>query len=358
MDKKYLILESGEVFEGTPFGYDGEAVGELVFNTNMVGYIETLTDPSYYGQIIMQTFPLIGNYGIIPADFESDGVNIKAYIVREWCENPSNFRSEGDVDSFLKEHKIPGICGIDTRAITRIVREHGVMNARVSNRPDLTEEEWAELKGFVIKGGVDILSSSEECSLTCENPEFNVVLWDFGAKSNIARELLKRNCNVTIVPSTATAEEILAKSPNGIMLSNGPGDPAENTRIIGEIAKLCTHKIPTFGICLGHQLIALSQGAKTEKLHYGHRGANQPVMDTKTGKVLITSQNHGYAVTSSTLPDTAMVSYVNCNDQSCEGIEYKNMPVFSVQFHPEACAGPLDSEGLFDNFIALMKEGK
>jgi carbamoyl-phosphate synthase small subunit len=351
-------LANGAVFEGQSFGYEAETTGELVFNTGMTGYIETLTDPSYYGQIVIQTFPLIGNYGVIPSDFESGDVQVKGYIVREWCQEPSNFRSEGELDTFLRQRKIPGLCGIDTRAVTRIVRESGVMNARISQKPELTEAEWAALKSYVIKESVENTSTKDAYTVKAENPRYKVALWDFGAKRNIARELQKRGCDVTVFPSSATAEELAAMKPDGIMLTNGPGDPADNTGVIAEIKKLCAYKFPTFGICLGHQLLALSQGAQTIKLLYGHRGANQPVLETATGRVFVTSQNHGYAVLSETLPQAAEVSFINCNDGTCEGVVYKNMPVITVQFHPEACGGPLDSHWLFDTFIDMMEEGK
>ena len=358
MDYAYLILENGDVFKGRTFGADCEAVGELVFNTGMTGYLETLTDPSYYGQIVVQTFPLVGNYGVIPADFESGNVQVSAYIVREWCEKPSNFRCGGDLDTLLREKGIPGLYGLDTRKLTRIVREHGVMNARISKKPELTPAELATLMAFRVEGGVDKLTIQKPEIQPCENARFNVALWDFGAKRNIGRELIRRGCNVAIIPSMATPENILSLHPDGIMLSNGPGDPAENTRIIRDLQVLSESGIPIFGICLGHQLLALSQGGKTEKLHYGHRGANQPVLETATGRVFVTSQNHGYAVVSDSLPETARVSFVNCNDGSCEGVEYSNMPAFSVQFHPEASAGPLDSAWLFDRFLEKMEEAR
>jgi carbamoyl-phosphate synthase small subunit len=232
------------------------------------------------------------------------------------------------------------------------------MNAKISKKAELTEAEWDELRNYRVTGGVDALTAKSVSVLESKHAKYNVALWDFGAKRNIARELQKRGCRVTVVPATATADEILAQTPDGIMLTNGPGDPAENTRIIAELKRLCTHRIPTFGICLGHQLLALSQGAETMKLHYGHRGANQPVLETDTGRVFVTSQNHGYAVVTESLPETAVSNYVNCNDGSCEGVTYCNMPVFSVQFHPEASAGPLDSSWLFDKFIDAMEKGK
>ncbi len=358
MGKGYLILENGAVFEGQTFGYDGEAVGELVFNTGMTGYLETLTDPSYYGQIVMQTFPLIGNYGVIPSDFESESVQVKGYIVREWCQEPSNFRSEGELDTFLRANKVPGLYGLDTRELTRIVRESGVMNCKISKKPELTEDEWREVRTYAIREGVENTSSRNAYSQKADDAVYNVVLWDFGAKGNIAKELLKRGCNVTVLPWNATAEEVMALKPDGVMLTNGPGNPADNTGIISELKKLCACNVPTFGICLGHQLLALSQGAQTKKLHYGHRGANQPVLETATGRVFVTSQNHGYAVITDTLPESAEAAYVNCNDGTCEGVAYKNIPVFSIQFHPEACGGPLDSRWLFDKFTDMMKKAK
>ena len=354
----YLVLENGTVFEGESFGAEKETVGELVFTTAMTGYLETITDPSYYGQVIIQTFPLIGNYGVIPSDFESDSPALKGYIVREWCQAPSNFRSEGDLDTFLKKSGIPGVCGIDTRALTRIVREYGVMNCKIKYTEGVTAEELEELKNYKVVKAVESTTLEKPEHYDAENPELKVVLMDFGAKHNIDRELLKRGCDLTVVPAHTSAEEILAMNPDGVMLSNGPGDPAENTAIIAEIKKLCDSKIPMFGICLGHQLLALSQGGKTEKLKYGHRGANQPVKELKSGRVYITSQNHGYAVVSDSLPENAAVSFTNGNDNTCEGVDYLDMPAFSVQFHPEACGGPLDTAFLFDCFIDMMKENK
>jgi len=358
MEKRaFLVLENGDVYEGKAFGAEKEAVGELVFTTAMTGYLETLTDPSYFGQIVCQTFPLIGNYGVIPSDFESKKPALTAYIVRELCQQPSNFRSDGMLDTFLKDNDIPGICGIDTRCLTKTVREYGVMNCALLYR-EPAKEDIESLKSYKVTNAVKSVSTDHAEKFEAENGGLNVVLMDFGAKNNIRRELVKRGCNVTVVPGNTTADEIKAMAPDGIMLSNGPGDPEENTEIIAEIKKLCEYKIPTFGICLGHQIMALSQGAKTEKLKYGHRGANQPATDTKTGRVYITSQNHGYAVVADTLPENAYESFVNANDGTCEGVTYTNMPVFTVQFHPEACGGPLDTSFLFDRFITMMKEDK
>jgi len=351
----YIVLENGQVFKGKPFGASGEVVGELVFTTGMTGYLETLTDPSYYGQIVLQTFPLIGNYGIIPADFESSSPKLKAYIVREWCQVPSNFRSEGELDTFLKMHNIIGVCGIDTRELTKTIREVGVMNAKISTTLAGLDKILAEIKNYRIAEAVQKVST-KEISINKGLPAgLKVVLWDFGAKENIRRELLKRGCEVITVPADTSAEEIMHLAPDGVMLSNGPGDPADNKEIIVQVNKLTKANLPIFAICLGHQLLALAQGAATVKLKYGHRGANQPVKDLKTGRVYITSQNHGYAVVPDSLPAHAHLSHLNANDDTCEGIEYQNMPAFSTQFHPEASAGPLDTNFLFDRFIELMK---
>ena len=352
----YIVLENGQVFEGESFGASGETVGEIVFTTGMTGYLETLTDPSYYGQMVVQTFPLIGNYGIIPADFESSSPHVKAYIVREWCESPSNFRSEGELDPFLKMNNIVGVCGIDTRELTRIIREVGVMNAKITTTIDNLDETLAEIKNYRIINAVESVCTGEISVAGGLPGGYRVVLWDFGAKENIRRELLKRGCKVITVPAFTTAQEIVDLKPDGIMLSNGPGDPADNTEIINEMAQLTDSGIPIFGICLGHQLLALAQGAKTAKLKYGHRGANQPVQDLQTGRVYITSQNHGYAVVADSLPAQAALRFINANDGTCEGIEYHNMPAFSIQFHPEASAGPLDTSYLFDQFIDLMRK--
>lgn len=356
--KSFLILENGKVFEGKGFGAEKDVVGEIVFTTAMTGYLETLTDPSYYGQVVVQTFPLIGNYGVIPSDFESSRPALKAYIVRNRCQEPSNFRCEGILDTFLKNTGVPGIYDIDTRALTRIVREYGVMNCKITSTLDNLDKDLEEIKQYRVVDAVESVTPKEAASFAAENPRYNVALWDFGAKSNIQRSLLKRGCNVTVFPASATAEEIAAINPDGIMLSNGPGDPQENQEIIKQLRLLCEKKIPTFGICLGHQLLALSQGAATDKLKYGHRGANQPATDVETGRVYITSQNHGYAVVGKSLPANAKESFVNANDGTCEGVTYTNMPAFSVQFHPEACGGPLDTEFLFDRFISLIEENK
>ena len=369
MEKAFLILSDGTLFEGTAIGAKGKTIGETVFTTGMTGYIETLTDPSYYGQIVTQSFPLIGNYGVINEDFESKKSFVRGYIIREECDKPSNFRCEDTLDNFLKNQGIIGISGIDTRALVKKIRESGVMNGMIISgkyaenlqKSDFAGEQFSaeleQIKSYKIKDALKHVSFPEN-KPNADSPAANkkVVLLDFGAKANIQRELEKRNCSVTVVPYDTTAEKILSLNPDGVMLSNGPGDPAENTEVIKEIKKICDKKIPVFGICLGHQMLALSQGAETKKLKYGHRGGNHPVKNLETGRVYITSQNHGYAVESNTLPQNAKESFINVNDGTCEGVNYTDMPTFSVQFHPEACGGPHDTNFLFDDFVKLMEK--
>ena len=353
MKKGYLILQDGQVFEGVRFGAETDTVGELVFTTGMCGYVETLTDPSYAGQIVMQTYPLIGNYGIIREDFEG-ACCVKGYVVREYCDTPSNFRTDCDLDAYLKEQGVPGLCGVDTRELTRIIREHGVMNAAIC---DEIPADLTPIKTYAITGVVEAVSCKEPDRYQAEGEErFRVSLLDYGAKRNIVRELQKRGCTVTVLPATTSAEDILAVDPDGVMLSNGPGDPAENTYQIEQIRKLLG-KVPMFGICLGHQLTALAAGGSTYKLKYGHRGVNQPVRDVEGVRTYITSQNHGYAVDSDTVK-LGKVRFVNANDGTCEGIDYPELKAFTVQFHPEACTGPKDTAFLFDRFVELMKGGR
>jgi carbamoyl-phosphate synthase small subunit len=350
MDKAYLVLSDGTVFEGNAFGADTESVGELVFTTGMGGYLETLTDPSYAGQIVTQTYPLIGNYGVIPADFEGESA-VRGYVVRQWCPDPSNFRCEGNIDQFLKDRGIPGIYGIDTRQLTRILRENGVMNATICKK---IPQDLTAVKSYTVSGVVAACS----CKTPSVHPalgekKYAVALMDYGAKRNIVRELQKRGCEVTVLPQSTTAEEVLSLHPDGLMLSNGPGDPQENTFCIAQLQKL-VGKLPIFGICLGHQLLALAMGGTTTKLKYGHRGVNQPVRDLTGTRTYITSQNHGYAVVSESLEGVGRLLFENANDHTCEGVEYPGKQCFSVQFHPEACSGPLDTRFLFDRFISMM----
>ena len=350
MEKAYLVLENGRVFEGARIGAGGDGLGELVFTTGMTGYLETLTDPSYYGQIILQTFPLIGNYGVIPEDFEGLS-RARGYVVRELCGEPSNFRSEYPLDRFLKEHGIPGICGVDTRALTRMLREEGSMNACICAQPP---EDLSALTAYRVQGAVAAVSTYTRESVPARGEEQrHVALMDYGAKHHIVEALTSRGCRVSILPHDSSAEDVLALRPDGLMLSNGPGDPADNVYEIDQLKKLIG-RLPTFGICLGHQLAALAMGGETYKLKYGHRGANQPVKNLETGRTFISSQNHGYAVRSESLEGVARLSYVNANDLSCEGLDYPGRRCFTVQFHPEAHAGPLDNEFLFDRFVAMM----
>lgn len=350
MKTGYLVLENGTVFKGYRFGADSDSIGELVFTTGMGGYIETLTDPSYAGQIVTQTFPLIGNYGVIASDFEGNCF-INGYIVRECCCTPSNFRSEGNLDDFLKERGIPGLQGIDTRSLTKILRESGVMNAVICNE---IPSDLKALKDYRVTDVVSRVSCKAPYELPAHGQEkLHVALMDYGHKKSIPLQLQKRGCRVTVLPYNTPAEEVLGLNPDGIMLSNGPGDPAENTFCIEQLKKLLGKK-PIFGICLGHQLLALAAGGSTTKLKYGHRGVNQPVREPDGHRTCITSQNHGYAVEASSLPYFALPWLINANDGTCEGVEYPKLNAFTVQFHPEARSGPMDTEFLFDRFIANM----
>ena len=364
MNDAYLILENGTVFKGRAFGYETQTVGELVFTTSMTGYLETLADPGYYGQIVLQTFPLIGNYGVIPPEFGIGPAHLRAYIVRDWCQEPSNFRSEGNLDSFLRKIKVPGLYDIDTRALTRLLRENGVMNAMISKTPELSEEQWAKLREYRITDAVSSTCSANaecrmqsaktssiqsdiECEIGDKSSKFNIAVWDFGNSGKLTDMLLARGATPYIVDFTASADDLLAQNPDGVALSCGPGDPSENTRIIEEIKNLCDKNIPIFGVGLGHQMLAIAHGAKTIKLPFGHRGANQPVSELATNHVFATSQNHGYAVAPDSLPDATRMIYSNTNDGTCEGIEYTNIPAFSVQFDP--------TDEIFSKFFAHIK---
>ena len=354
--KAYLILEDGSVYEGENVGACREAVSEIVFNTSMTGYLEVMTDPSYAGQAVVMTYPLIGNYGICYEDMESYRPWIDGLIVRELSEVASNFRNEDSIQNFLIKNNIPCICGIDTRDLTKRLREHGTMNGFITvDSSFVVEKILQRIKEYSVKGVVKRTSTKEAYSLPGKGKR--VVLIDFGAKKNIARQLQKRGCEVIVVPCDTKAKEILKLKPDGIMLSNGPGDPKENEDIIKEIKKLYDTNIPIFAICLGHQLMALATGANTYKLRYGHRGGNHPVKDLETGRTYISSQNHGYAVDESTLDKNICVpAFVNVNDGTNEGLRYINKKIFTVQYHPEACPGPRDSSYLFDKFIKMMED--
>ncbi len=357
-EKAYLMLANGQVFEGKSLGAKGTVIGEVVFTTGLTGYQETLTDPSYYGQIVTQTFPLIGNYGVNHEDNESARSYVSGYIVREACDVPSNFRCQGNIRDFLSEHNIVGICNIDTRKLTRIIRETGVMNGIITTEDIYSKKDelLEKINSFSIKDAVKSVTNNEILTYSNENPKYKVVLFDFGYKRNIRQELVKRGCEVIVVPAETTAEQVKKLNPDGIMFSNGPGDPAENVMIIENIKEIQKIGVPIFGICLGHQLMALANGGKTEKLKYGHRGANQPVIDLESGLTYVTSQNHGYAVVGDSIPaEVGHVSHINANDKTCEGIRYSVVNAFTVQFHPEAHGGPLDTSYLFDEFVSAME---
>lgn len=355
--KAKLILENGAVFNGEAFGYLDTQVGEVVFNTGMTGYQEVLTDPSYCGQIIVMTYPLIGNYGINLEDYESTGVKAKGFVVREKCAFSSNFRSEFELEQFLKQNKIMGIEGIDTRALTRIIRSSGTMRGIITTERLTNSQVSSLIEGYSNKGVVhsvctDVVEFYSSDSKDSTNTKKKVALIDYGAKKNILRELLKRNCEVTVYPAWTKADEILVNQPDLVFLSNGPGDPEDLADEIEELKKLIGVK-PVVGICLGHQLIALAADGETSKLKFGHRGCNHPVKDIGKNRVYITSQNHGYCVTK--MPKDFEVTHVNVNDGSVEGMRHTLLPVFSVQFHPEASPGPRESDYLFDEFIAYAE---
>ena len=324
----------------------------------MTGYLEVLTDPSYQGQGVVMTYPLIGNYGVCLEDAESDRPWHSAFIVREISRMSSNFRREEELEAYLKEHDIPGICVVDTRAITKILREDGCMGGMVTTNPDYNLDEiLPKLKAYRVTNAVKTVTRKEKTHVAGDGPK--VALLDLGTKKNIIRSLSKRGCDVTVYPAFTSAEEILGDQPDGIMLSNGPGDPKECTEIIKEIKKLYDSDVPIFAICLGHQLMALATGADTEKMRWGHRGGNHPVKDLATGRVYISSQNHGYVIKNESIPkDVAEVSFINVNDRTIEGLNYKNKKIRTVQFHPEACPGPQDTAYLFDEFLDVMKGAK
>ena len=358
-----LALADGTVFEGDQFGATGETIGEVVFNTSMTGYQEVLTDPSYKGQIVTMTYPLIGNYGCNEADVESIGPQVEGFVVREYSAYYSNWRSKWSLDTYLAEHGIIGIQGIDTRALTRRLRVHGVMNGCLSTEDLNPEHLVAKAKAWHGLVGWDLVQR-----VTCPNPyawqhqedsnthsKYRVVALDFGIKYNIMRQLTEHGCEVQVVPANTTAEEILAAEPDGVFLSNGPGDPMPVDYAIETIQGLMGKK-PLFGICLGHQLLGLALGGKTFKLKFGHRGTNQPVKHLETDRVEITSQNHGFCVDIDSLPNSVDVTHVNLNDDTLEGIQHREYPVFSVQYHPEASPGPHDASYLFSRFIEMMEE--
>lgn len=345
--KAKLILENGMIFEGKSFGYLGESVGEVVFTTGMTGYQEVLTDPSYHGQIVTMTYPLIGNYGINLDDMESNKPQVKGFIVREKCNIPNNFRCEMNLDDYLKQNKVVGIEGIDTRALTKILRNNGTMKGIITLDHSELSEVKKEIEAFSNKYAVSNVTTDKIYEIDGEGK--HVAIIDYGIKNNILNCFKKRGCKITVFPSNVTAEEVLNINPDLVFLSNGPGDPEDLETEIENIKKIIGKK-PIVGICLGHQLLALSLGGSTTKLKFGHRGCNHPVKDLETGRVHITSQNHGYVVNE--VPEDVEITHVNINDGTVEGLKHKTMSVYSVQFHPEASAGPKDSEYIFDRFLS------
>lgn len=341
-----LILENGMVFEGNAFGYLSDSVGEVVFTTGMTGYQEVLTDPSYYGQIVTMTYPLIGNYGVNLEDVESNSPKVRGFIVREKCSFPSNFRCEMNLDDYLKQNKIVGLEGIDTRALTKVLRNNGTMKGIIVVNEIGEQDINDRIEAYSNKEAVKNVTTDKV--YTIEGKGKHVAVMDFGIKTNILRCFKKRGCKLTVFPANAKAEDILAINPDLVFLSNGPGDPQDVPEAIENIKKLIGQK-PIVGICLGHQLLTLALGGTTTKLKFGHRGCNHPVKDLETNKVTITSQNHGYVV--ETLPEEVVATHININDGTIEGMKHKTLPIFSVQFHPEASAGPHDSEYIFDKFM-------
>ncbi len=355
-----LILEDSTIFEGKSVGAEGTVIGEIVFNTSMTGYQEALTDPSYYGQIVTMTYPLVGNYGVNEEDDESERVQVKGFIIKELCTEPANWRITGNLQDYLKKNNIITIEGIDTRELTKIIREKGTMNGVISTDPDFKFENYKnDIENYKITDAVKNVTCKKTYESKGENAKYKVAMLDLGAKYNIIRMLNKFGCDVTIFPADTAAEEVLSGGFDGVMLSNGPGDPKECTYAIENIKKLQNAKIPIFGICLGHQLTALANGFDTKKLKYGHRGSNHPVTHLELGKTFITSQNHGYVVVDESVENgDAQITHINLNDKTVEGIKYENSPVFTVQFHPEASQGPLDTGYLFGDFIKLMEVNK
>ena len=350
--KGYLVLENGSIYEGERIGADKD----VVFNTSMTGYLEIFTDPSYAGQGVVMTYPLIGNYGLTKEDQESKKPWVEAVFVHEIAEMESNFRSKMHILDFLKEYNIPGLTGINTRKLTKELRNVGTMKGKITSDISNIDEIIKEEKEFSISHLVDKVSSKEE--YICGNGKTKIALFDFGAKQNIIQSLLQRDCEVTVFPYNTSYQKFLTGQYEGIVLSNGPGNPEDCEIAIENIKKLYEQaSIPILGICLGHQLMGLATGAKTYKLKYGHRGPNHPVKDLKTGRVCITSQNHGYAILDTSInPDIVEISHLNINDKTVEGLSYKNKDIVTVQYHPEACPGPEDSSYLFDEFLERVRK--
>ena len=370
--KAVLALADGKIFEGEHFGAEKEVEAEIVFNTSMSGYQEIITDPSYCGQMVVMTYPLIGNYGINPEDFESDRPYLSGFIIKELSRVQSNWRSRGNLEDFLKKNNVFGIQGIDTRALTRRIRDKGaqqaVLSTNISDTQNLIEKARKSpgligrdlVKNVTCKNAYDwnesewVIQNGQTQLVKTKNRPFKVLVYDFGVKRNILRKLIRAGCNVKVIPASTTADEALATKPDGIFLSNGPGDPAAVPYAIVNVKNLLG-RVPIFGICLGHQILSLALNGSTYKLRFGHHGGNQPVLDTHSGKVEITSQNHGFAVKENSLVKDVDITHLNLNDNTIEGIKHKTFPIFSVQYHPEASPGPHDSDYLFKKFVNLME---
>lgn len=353
MKKRYLILEDGTIFQGWAFGADKAVIGELVFNTSVVGYVENMTDPAYCGQILMQTFPMAGNYGIMEEDFDGKPL-LSGFVAKEFCAMPSNFRCQYDLDTFLKEHDIPGLCGVDTRELTNRIREYGVVNAMITEK---LPEVFEEIAAFTIKDTVAKATCEKATVYPAETQQnFHVIIVDYGMQQSLRKAFTARGCKVTVLPAHTSAEVILGLMPDGIVLSGGPGNPAENVQCIEVIRQLIGKK-PIFAMGLGHQMLALAMGGAVKKMKYGHRGGNQPCRALKGSRTYITSQNHGYEVKAETVPNAEEL-FRNVNDGSCEGLDYPNHKAFSVQFHPDGCTtGAANRNELYERFLIMMKEG-
>lgn len=349
----YLVLANGKVFKGEAFGAEGTVIAETVFTTGMIGYLETLTDKNHFGQIVAQTFPLIGNYGVIPEDIGDHEIALSGYICKEWCREPSNYRSQGEIDTFFKKKGVVALSGIDTRTLVKTLREEGTMNGCITT--DLDSVDMDALKNYKIKNAVMCVSTKTEYTVKAANAKASVVMIDYGANEHTAKELAKRGCDVIVVPYNTPVARIMELQPNGILLSDGPGDPMDNLQAIAIVKELLEKNIPMFGIGLGHAILAAANGFRTFKLKHGHRGANHPAKCLDHNRVYITVQNHSYAVDTASIDAAkAELTFVNWNDNTCEGIQYKNHPSFSVQFHPETAGGPQDTSYLFDRFVGMM----